>query len=177
MSIGGHHSHRAGKDEWLTPPEIVEAVGTFDLDPCSPINRPWPTAARHLTIEEDGLAQPWEGLVWMNPPYGRATGEWLRKLADHPDGGIALIFARTETSFFCEQVWGRADALLFIAGRLHFHHVDGSRASANAGGPSALVAFGPTAVGRLHRSGIGGAIVYGWTNVHAPHPSQTRVIS
>ncbi len=52
--IGSHHSARAMKDEWLTPPEIVRSLGTFDLDPCSPINRPGPTAKRHLTIDDDG---------------------------------------------------------------------------------------------------------------------------
>jgi hypothetical protein len=39
-----------GKDEWLTPPEIIKSLGEFDLDPCSPINRPWDTAKNHYTI-------------------------------------------------------------------------------------------------------------------------------
>lgn len=50
-----------GKDEWLTPPEITRALGSFDLDPCSPINRPWPTAEKHLTILDDGLSREWFG--------------------------------------------------------------------------------------------------------------------
>ncbi len=58
--VGGHQRpHKGFSDEWLTPPKIVEALGPFDLDPCSPVNRPWPTAGRHLTIEDDGLAQDW----------------------------------------------------------------------------------------------------------------------
>lgn len=162
MSIGGHQSARAEKDEWLTPPEIIQALGPFDLDPCAPINRPWPTAARHLTIEDDGLLQSWDGFVWCNPPYGGATGRWLRKLSVHGDGGIALVFARTETRFFWEEVWRRASALLFIHGRLHFHHVDVRRANANAGGPSVLVGYGPTAFYRLRESGIEGAFVGEW---------------
>ena len=63
MSLSGHQSARMQNDEWLTPPEIVRACGQFDLDPCAPIVRPWDTAARHFTVEDDGLAQSWDGRV------------------------------------------------------------------------------------------------------------------
>lgn len=141
MSMGGHQSHRMGSDEWLTPPEILEELGPFDLDPCAPVVRPWPMAAQHYTVEDDGLLKPWVGRVWLNPPYGAEAERWLRRLADHGDG-IALIFARTETEAFFSQVWERADALLFLRGRLHFHYVDGRRARANGGAPSVLIAYG-----------------------------------
>lgn len=36
MSLSSHQSARMKNDEWLTPPEIVRALGPFDLDPCSP---------------------------------------------------------------------------------------------------------------------------------------------
>lgn len=45
--MGSHHSARAMKDEWLTPPGIVSALGEFDLDPCSPVDRPWPISHQH----------------------------------------------------------------------------------------------------------------------------------
>lgn len=156
--IGGRHSARGATDTWLTPPEIINALGPFDLDPCAPIKRPWDTARQHFTIMDNGLAQDWHGRVWLNPPYGQETGKWLGRLAAHGDG-IALIFARTETEMFVEHVWGSADAVLFIAGRLHFHHADGRRAAANAGGPSCLVAYGQNNVAALRRSGIHGALV------------------
>ena len=139
--MGSHQSAAMLKDEWLTPPEILWALGPFDLDPCSPINRPWPTAAEHYTVADDGLSLPWIGRVWCNPPYGASVARWLSRLADHGNG-IALIFARTETACWVEQVWAKADAILFVAGRLHFHHFDGTRAAANSGAPSALVAYG-----------------------------------
>lgn len=139
--IGSHQSANMMKDEWLTPPEIIKALGSFDLDPCSPINRPWPTAYNHYTIENDGLSQEWNGRVWCNPPYGLEAGKWLDKLSIHGNG-IALIFARTETKMFFDHVWNKADAVLFIEGRLYFHHVDGTRARANAGAPSVLIAYG-----------------------------------
>lgn len=89
--------------EWLTPPEILAALGTFDLDPCAPIVRPWDTAGQHYTIEDNGLAQAWEGRVWLNPPFGAQASKWLARLAAHGNG-IALIPARTETVMFYESV-------------------------------------------------------------------------
>ena len=160
-SMGSHHpgSHVGRSDSWLTPPAILNALGSFDLDPCAaPEPKPWPTAVRHFTLPTDGLAQPWAGRVWLNPPYGNETGTWLEKLADHGNG-IALIFARTETAMFCRQVWDRADGLLFLEGRLHYHWPSGERAKFNGGAPSVLVAYGRENVRALADSGLRGALV------------------
>ena len=67
LALSGHQSPVMGSDEWLTPPEILRALGAFDLDPCSPINRPWDTAARHYNINDNGLALPWEGRDGQRP--------------------------------------------------------------------------------------------------------------
>src|SRR3546814_4162922 len=84
------------QETWLTPLPIVSALGPFDLDPCAaPSPRPWPTAARHIELPEDGFAAEWSGRVWMNPPYGSEMARWLDKLATHRNG-CALIFARSE---------------------------------------------------------------------------------
>lgn len=141
-------------DEWLTPPEITKPLGRFDLDPCAPIVRPWSTADKHYTIEDDGLVQPWFGRVWMNPPFGREAVKWLRKMVKHGNG-IALIPARTETAMFYECVWGVADAICFIKGRPHFHFVDGTRAPFNSGAPICLVAYGKGNAWWLESSGLG----------------------
>ena len=58
------------------------------------------------------------------------------------------------------QVWARADAVLFLHGRPHFHHIDGSRAKGNSGAPICLVAYGSTAVARLKASGLDGTLVH-----------------
>lgn len=157
--IGGHtKANRGGSDEWLTPPEIVRALGGFDLDPCSPVNRPWPTAGKHYTIEDNGLALPWSGRVWLNPPYGQQTDAWLGRLAQH-GRGTALIFARTETEMFFRSVWDKATACLFLRGRLTFYRVDGSRGPHNSGGPSVLVAYGGEDCIKLAHSGLKGRLV------------------
>jgi phage N-6-adenine-methyltransferase len=139
-AMGSHQSHSGGADEWLTPPDLLTALGGFDLDPCAPIDAPWSTAAKHYTIEDDGLRQPWEGRVWLNPPYSTAD-RWLARLVEH-GRGTALIFARTETRLWFEQVWPYATGLLFLRGRLHFHYPNGARAKANSGAPSVLIAYG-----------------------------------
>jgi hypothetical protein len=163
MSIGGHQSAAMLNDEWLTPPEILQALGPFDLDPCAPIKRPWPMAAEHYTVEDNGLTQPWVGRVWCNPPYGLEAARWLDRMAQHGNG-IALIFARTETRMFFDHVWRRADAVLFIEGRLHFHHVNGARAKANSGAPSCLVAYGENNVRALDENSDIGMVIKLWNN-------------
>ena len=161
--MGGHQSASMMKDEWLTPPEIIDALGghqSFDLDPCSPVTRPWPTAKCHYTILDNGLMQKWNGRIWFNPPYGgpKIVGPWMRRMADH-GVGTALIFARTETEIFFDTVWDKADAILFLRGRLYFHHVDGTRASANAGAPSVLIAYGIRDAEILRNSKIAGKFI------------------
>ena len=157
-------AHRAGggTDQWLTPPGILASLGLFDLDPCAaPEPRPWPTAATHYTPVEDGLRQPWHGRCWVNPPYS-AIGLWLSKLADHGTG-TALIFARTETAAFRQQVWGRATALRFLYGRIVFHSTDGRPGKWNGGAPSVLVAYGDADADALADADLPGAYVRGWS--------------
>lgn len=170
--IGGHQRpHEGETNVWLTPPEILAALGPFDLDPCACTDRPWDTAAAHYTAADDGLALPWHGRVWMNPPYGPHVGAWLERLAGH-GRGTALIFARTETDAWHQHVWQRASGVLFLRGRLHFHHPDGRRAAHNGGAPSALIAYGSDDLERLASSGIDGALV----RLDQPAPMQLRLI-
>ena len=159
--MGTHQSSAMDSDEWLTPPAILRALGEFDLDPCAaPEPRPWPTAKRHVVRAENGLMTAWEGRVWLNPPYGGPSiiGPWMRRMVSHGDG-IALIFARTETALFFETVWRAASAVLFIKGRLFFHRPDGCQASANAGAPSCLVAYGDGNADCLATCGVAGQYV------------------
>lgn len=158
-TIKNFNTNTANHDEWLTPPEIIEALGPFDLDPCAPTpeTRPWSTAVRHYSIHDDGLLKPWYGRIWCNPPYGRETFVWLNKLAEHGDG-IALIFARTETRGFHAEIWDKADAVFFFKGRLKFHKVTGEQGN-TANAPSCLVAYGQNNVRALRHSGLKGKLV------------------
>src|SRR5579864_8496494 len=92
-----NHTRGSGTvDDWITPQHIINRLGPFDLDPCACKPQPWPTAKRMLTMDQNGLSVMWGGFVFCNPPYGRATEVWLKRMAQHGNG-IALIFARTET--------------------------------------------------------------------------------
>lgn len=145
MSPQGFHHQAAGRPrsvEWYTPPELFAALGVaFDLDPAAPPGGvPWVPATRHFSWAEDGLAQPWNGRVWLNPPYGRDTGRWLDRLVAHGDG-LALVFARTDTRWWQRTV-PQATAVCFVAGRLRFVPGAEQPAPGTAGAPSALIAYG-----------------------------------
>lgn len=102
-------------DDYLTPAWIFETLAIdFDLDVASP---PWPTyvpASRFLTKAEDGLAQPWEGRVWMNPPFSQG-GLWVARFMDHRNGIALLPFSRS--SWFI-RLWADDEAALTITQRL-----------------------------------------------------------
>lgn len=157
--IGGHSRPNEGRsDSWITPKHIIDALGPFDLDPCACVTQPWPCATRSYTEQENGLMQPWEGRVWLNPPYGRETYRWLRRLAHH-NRGIALIFARTETDMFMNIVWRKAAGLLFLYQRLYFHYPNGERASGSSGAPSVLIAYGINDASLLEKANLDGVYI------------------
>lgn len=163
-SMTGHQRPvRGATNVWLTPPHIIEALGPFDLDPCAAVDQPWKTATVHYTEADDGLAQPWpiKDFVWCNPPFGPDAEVWMGRLADHGNG-IGLAAARTETRWFVKEVWGRADGILFLHGRPHFHLPDGTRGRTNSGVPICLIAYGPEAQRRLSQTSLPGSYVTGW---------------
>lgn len=147
-----------GKDEWLTPKYITDALGPFDLDPCTSIVRPWKIADACYTKEDNGLVQRWHGFVWCNPPYGRETETWMKRMAEH-NNGIALIFARTETKTFFKHIWPKATAVFFIEKRVNFCNTEGVASKASSGAPSVLVAYGEEARQRLKNCTLRGKYV------------------
>jgi hypothetical protein len=127
--------------EWYTPPEVFERLRLeFDLDPASPgaDKVPWIPARRHYTRADDGLAQPWSGMVWLNPPYGPSMAPFVDRLIEHDDG-ILLIAARTETAIFQRAAYS-ANVVAFAKDRIHFIRNDGFQARSSFG--SVLMAFG-----------------------------------
>lgn len=150
----GHEKPVGATVEWYTPPGLFAALGLyFDLDPASPGHAavPWVPARRHLTRDDDGLAQPWAGRVWLNPPYGPAGVAFIDRMIAHQDG-VMLLPARTETAAF-QRALGSADAVCFLRDRLHFIRDDGLQGRSSFG--SVLFAFGRECAEALRWADLG----------------------
>lgn len=149
-----YESPRGASVEWFTPPRVFAELGlSFDLDPAAPPGGvPWVPARRSYCRTDDGLLQPWEGRVWLNPPYGPGIARWLSKLGRHGDG-VALVFARTDTRWF-QAAAREAGALCFVARRLSFLRGDGRPAGA-AAAPSVLLGYGDTCASAVRHCGLG----------------------
>lgn len=124
-------------DEWPTPRgffnEVEREFGVFDLDPCCTVESA--KALRYFTKETDGLNQTWRGKVWMNPPYGRTIGQWMKKAYESAQEGclvVCLVPSRTDTAWWHE--YAMKGEVRFIRGRLKFGDAKNS-----APFPSALI--------------------------------------
>lgn len=144
--------HVVDSDDSHTPPYIIGALGVdmFDLDPATvPGGVPWIPARKIYTIQDDGLLQPWGGLVWLNPPYSE-PGPWIEKLAYHGHG-IALLPVDTSTAWWHRWVLV-ADVICFLRHRPRFVRGDTSIGSARF--PAALVGYGNGAA-HVEQCGLG----------------------
>lgn len=161
MSGFTHESAAAETVEWYTPPHVFAALGlVFGLDPCHPAARlPWVPAYETYHLPDDGLALPWFGSVWCNPPYGPETARWLKRMHEHRNG-VALVFARTDARWFHDYAVP-ADALCFVQGRLKFVGPDGKPKPgkdgkvSSAGAGSLLIAWGEECAAALDGCGLG----------------------
>jgi site-specific DNA-methyltransferase (adenine-specific) len=129
--------------DWSTPQpffDLVDAEFGFTLDAAAePHNT---KCAVYYDADEDGLANPWPGVVWCNPPYGRAIAKWVEKGYQEAQNGstvVMLIPARTDTAYWHDYVMRAAEVRL-LRGRLVF---GSGEARANAPFPSALIVFRP----------------------------------
>jgi hypothetical protein len=133
----------SGSPEWYTPLSLIQSLGEFDLDPCFDVDggRPWDTAKRHLSKVDDGLKAVWEGRAFVNPPYGRETGKWMRRCAEHGNC-IALIYARPDTAYWHDVIFPTATGLFFFRNRIRFINGKTLEAGDVGNGSSVLVCWG-----------------------------------
>ena len=111
-------------DDYYTPAWLFEDMGVeFDLDVASPPGGvPWIPAKRFLTMAEDGLSTPWEGRVWMNPPYSKPA-PWVDKWLEHGNG-LALLPSSNGRWF--TRLWNEADGVVVMKPNLEFVNGSGS---------------------------------------------------
>lgn len=125
-------------DLWATPQDFFDKYNkkyNFTLDACA--NQDNAKCEKYYTKEDDGLSQHWFGTVWMNPPYGRTIGQWMRKAFESSLQGstvVCLVPARTDTAWW--HNYAAKGSVEFIRGRLKF---GGHKNSAPF--PSAVVVF------------------------------------
>lgn len=134
------------RGDWETPPEIFNPLNEefeFTLDPCA--THQTAKCRRYFTPEDDGLRQSWAGeTVFMNPPYGRQIGRWVRKAWEESRKGatvVALLPARVDTGWFHDYILGQAE-IRFLRGRVYFRRNGGQVDRAPF--PSMIVVFRPT---------------------------------
>lgn len=143
--------------EWYTPPEIFEALNIeFDLDPCSPpaeLDLGIVPTRKKISFPNNGLDVEWSGRVWLNPPYGKQTPVWLRKLAMHGNG-VALVFSRTDTAWFNEAV-DKCNGVVFMTKRVKFINAKTGERSGTPGAGSCLIAYGGECWEAVRSSGLG----------------------
>lgn len=136
-------------DTWYTPRWVFDGLGLrFDLDVAAPSLPlcPWIPADGRYTVDDDGLLQPWHGLVWCNPPYSDAA-PWCKRWAEHPDG-VLLIRADLSTSG-AFMAWRCARAMYVPERRLQFVNGHGER-TGSSNFTAVLLARGDRATEGLH---------------------------
>ena len=72
--------YTSNSEEWGTPQELFNRLNkefNFTLDICA--SKENAKCPKYYTKEEDALKQEWGGVIWMNPPYGRQIGIWVKK--------------------------------------------------------------------------------------------------
>lgn len=131
--------YSSATDEWSTPQDFFDKLNAeyeFETDVCATAENA--KCARYYDKEQDGLAQEWRGKCWMNPPYGREIGKWMRKaLESAQENGatvVCLVPARTDTKWWHD--YAMRGEVRFVRGRLKFGGVKNS-----APFPSAVVIF------------------------------------
>lgn len=129
-------------DDWATPQALFDEwdakCGPLEIDVCASEQNA--KCRRFFTKEQNGLAQSWAPhRCWMNPPYGRTIGFWMRKAYEEARLGatvVCLVPARTDTAWWHE--YAKHGDIHFIRGRVKF-----GSAKHSAPFPSAVVVFKP----------------------------------
>jgi phage N-6-adenine-methyltransferase len=162
LPIDVHFS--SATDLWATPQSFFDAcnrIFRFDCDVCA-----LPSSAKcekYFTPEDDGLMQEWTGTCWMNPPYGRNIGKWMRKAWKSSEQGatvVCLVPARPDTRWWHD--YATKGTVLFLRGRLKFGDVKTS-----APFPSALVVFCKTSGTKYYKQCVACDGIFAAARFHA----------
>jgi phage N-6-adenine-methyltransferase len=128
---------------WETPHELFNRLNMkyrFQIDVCASEENA--KCQTFFTEDVDGLSQEWNAATcWMNPPYGRAIGKWMKKAYEESLKGatvVCLVPARTDTAWWHD--FAMKGKIEFLRGRVKFIHPV-EKVSRPAPFPSAIVVF------------------------------------
>lgn len=141
-------------DEWYTPESLVNALGPFDLDPATSLQRGRQLAPQYFTVKEDGLTQKWRGRVWLNPPFSRIH-PWIERMREHNDG-VLLCFSRTDANWFVDLT-RFCGGVFLLQRRMQFWRPEQRAQRCPLG--VVLFPFGPRNMEAIERSGIAGVLL------------------
>ncbi len=128
----------SSNNNWATPQDFFDKLNEefhFELDVCATSENA--KCKKYYSPAEDGLNQEWKGICWMNPPYGREIGKWMKKAFESALTGatvVCLVPARTDTAWWFD--YSANGEIRFIKSRLKF---GGSKNAAPF--PSAIIVF------------------------------------
>jgi phage N-6-adenine-methyltransferase len=134
--------YSSATDDWGTPQALFDELNdefSFTLDACASAHNF--KVNIYFNEKIDALAQRWTGTVWMNPPYGRTIGKWMKKAYEESQKGatvVCLVPARTDTAWWHD--YAIKGEVRFLRGRLKFEQ-PGFVKNSSAPFPSAIVIF------------------------------------
>lgn len=151
---------RQGKsDEWYTPKYIFDAIGlSYEMDVAGDLNNPNQSVPARRALSCDGLNQPWEGRIWMNPPFGgrNALWPWVKKFLLH-GRGIALVPDRTSAPWW-QFLASHSDVICFVSPKVKFIDANGELGRSPSNGIT-LHAVGKEEAFALLNCGLGVALL------------------
>jgi len=126
---------------YLTPEKILEPVreyfgGPIPLDPATQPSNPT-KALQFYTEEMNGLVQPWNAPVFINPPFGVAIRDFVKRIDEYAQQGLTIIALLPCGARFSTKYWQnhalipQLNAICFVKGRVKFLRPDGTVAKQN----------------------------------------------
>jgi phage N-6-adenine-methyltransferase len=130
-----------GRQDWETPASIFDPLNDefgFTIDVCATAENS--KCGVFYSESDDALSLLWEGVCWMNPPFG-SQGKWVKKAYEESQRGatvVCLLPARTNTNWWHDYVM--TGEIRFIRGRPKFVGAEYGLPQ-----PLAVVVFNPAA--------------------------------
>lgn len=149
LSMFSFEQQSLTSDDYYTPKWIFDVLGLeFDLDVASPpAGPPFTPCRRYYTQKDDGLVQPWEGRVFMNPPFSKPE-PWVRKFTAHRNGIAILAVSKAR---WMDLLWETDAKITLLPSNLKYETATGEAKGIFM--PSLIMALGDENIAALAKLG------------------------